>query len=144
MEEMIEEARRLEPLKGFEESEWRTFLRMAMVDMRRASRWSEGTEKHSKERRGSSPSMMDTIRKVETSLELPQQPGELAKEEEHRWKAVDRLRNPPPMRDDVATSTSSTPSYYGWERASHERLHESQRRETGLPTVPVIVRSRET
>jgi hypothetical protein len=71
MEEMIEEARRLEPPKGFEELEWRMFLRMAVVDLRRASRQVEGTEKHSEERRGSSPLTMETMRKVETSLELP-------------------------------------------------------------------------
>jgi hypothetical protein len=115
LEEMIEEARRLEPLKGFEESEWRMFLRMAAIDLRRASRWWEGREKCSEERRGLLPSMMETMRKVEMSLELPQQPGELAEEEERRWKAVNRLRNLPPTRDDAATLTLSTPSYYGWE-----------------------------
>jgi hypothetical protein len=71
LEEMIVEAWRLEPLRGFEESEWRMFLRIAEVDLKRANRWLEGTKKHSKERRGLLPLTMDMMKKVEMSLELP-------------------------------------------------------------------------
>jgi hypothetical protein len=38
LEGMMEEAKRLEPPEGFKESEWRTFLRIAVVDLKKTNR----------------------------------------------------------------------------------------------------------
>jgi hypothetical protein len=101
LENIMIEAQRREPPRGFEGDDWMMFLTIAEVDLTRASNKMNGTMRCSEEKRGLSPSTPDMMKKAETSLELPRQPGELVEEEERRRKAVERLRNPPQMTNNA-------------------------------------------
>ena len=88
------------------------------------------------------PPTPNMLKRAEESLTMPCQPEESSSEAELRHRALERLRNPPKMNNDLTSSSSSETLDLGnernvpMERATHQWICHSQIQETGQATVP--------
>jgi len=98
---------RLEPPNGINEVAWEGFKGHAI-------HVAEGIEKEKRVgldlpqvAKGEPPSSLDMLMKMEQSLTMPCQEDEMSSMEGHQWKAIERLKNPPVMIEEMSQSLSN-------------------------------------
>jgi len=84
--------------------------------------------------KGEPPSSPDTLIKAEQSLTMPHQEDEMSSMEGRQWKAVERLKNPPVMIEEMSQSLSNRMSEK--DRVVIQHYHNEELRMKGETTMP--------
>ena len=117
---------------GYMEWEWKVFLDQAEVKMVKGGDCIVEGDSLIEVKPELIPPTPNTLQRVEESLTMPRQPDESSSEAELRCRALERLRNPPKMNNDLMSSSLSetldlrNKRNIPIERATHQWICHSQ------------------